>query len=784
MKKTFATDYVNRQDVNLTSEIERFLDTLEDKLTALDKELRDSQRVTATDFQIHQNEMMDSPAPTDAKSLGIKVKDMDAMRRNYAVVQELMDVLQALDTTEARLRSAFPEEGSAKGPLADVARLRKSTVQRLNEAYAFLQSLGKGHAPKAFTEFAEKTNRIVEKSIVYLDSKSYIYLHEVAGAPTFSHYLQLIDCIDEDGTAFPNIFVVTSMQINKPPQFFLTVLQQFEPPSSALLTKEVKSMKDVVRYLHHLLVMDSFSNSLGAFPVPLLLKPSALRVEMFSAAQHINKVEVDDETGNLLFHLKPTVKSDDLIQKIWVQLQQDVKGLITATRSKLRIAKKDWGDHIVLTFFMLKPDNGPQATADDLDFFKDRFGLDDNKVKRILQIVNSSMQYLKGPKVSAGVDAAKETDGKGSEQEPNQKEQQVNREEPAQKGKSETTDDMEARSEEEPRDPRTPDTEGMTDKDVEFFAKGDHKTGSTARKLLGQIVQEVTDDVITHLKKATIEWQTAGSAVAAVARGQQLNAQAKQSLRTLGYDVVAALIAQALKDDMPHGLVAMLAHRGPQDAYACLVEAACYSIVHDEQGDDKQENKADEARFDAQMEVILKETLRLLAEEISQGEWEADEWSAAVKTSEHHTHYDGEMEQEEAVAEDAEASKETAAPKGSDWKVRFKYTDEEGNLSSAEIKVPNCTDTQHVKRIWETKTKPMLEARYSKRKDFKIERVTKAALANTVKVSASLFSKMQVGKSYLLTSNGTQRKGTVVAKNDQSDTNRFPSVTVKWINTK
>lgn len=395
--KQLAADLVNRKDMDLVTEIDQYLDKLADNFAAISRELDASKKVSAAgvSYTIDQEELKQSPAPIDPKTIGVKPQDMKDLRRNYGLVHDLTEVLSALDTTEAKLRSAFPDEGVARKSLDEVARLRKSTNKKLEEAYAYLQNLAQGKAPKVFQEFVTQCNRIIEKSIVYLNSTANIYLHEVAGVLVFSHYLQLVDAIDEDGTTFERIFVVTSMTVEAPNKYFVSTLTQFEPPSGALLLAQVKNPKEVVRTLHHMLVMDSFSNSMGAFPVPLLLKPSDVRLAMFNEAQHISKVEVDDVTGNILFHLKPTVQDNELIGRISGALNLDLKNIMTRTRSRLRVAKKDWGDHWVLTYFMLKPDNAPQALAEDLEFLKERFQLKDDQVQRVLHIVNSSAVFVK-----------------------------------------------------------------------------------------------------------------------------------------------------------------------------------------------------------------------------------------------------------------------------------------------------------------------------------------------------------------------------------------------------
>lgn len=664
--KTFAVDFVNRQDVSLTSEIERFLDSVEDKLSALDQSIRHLKRVTATEWKLSTDdtEGYSSPMAVAPGSVKISTQDLEEVRRNNTIAHELHDILVSLDTAEAKLRSTFPEEGSAKGPLQHLQRLRVSTQEKLQEVATVLTNMAKGHAPQAFSKFVEQVQVIVSRSLVYTDTRSFIYLHEVDGAPVFSHYLMLTDCVDEDGTGFPVIYVVTSLKIGtldaktkmvtQPSEFFLTVLQQFEPPSVHLLTQKVQKVKDVVRSLHHLLLMDSFKNSLGSLPLPFTVKPQDVLKYAFNSAAYIQSVEIDDLSGNLMFHLKPVVQDSELIAKIAAQLQLDVKNLVARTRARLRVARKDWGDHWVLTFFLMRDNGAPPAMPEDLSFLKERFDLDDQKIKRVLQVVNSSTTIAK--RICAGVDAAKEVDGKSADQEPNQPKQEVKREEPTEADKAATPEEMQEDNTrtEEVRDPRTPDTEGMTEKDVKFFAEGAHKPGSKLRQLLARTVSDNEDVIVGQIKKAELEWHNSGAAIASIARGNSLTPAYKQSLRTMASDLIKAILTLASKNDLPHGVFAMLSHRGPQDTYTALIEAATNSKVHAEDGKDEAESVADDARVNAQTEVVLKDALRILAEEFAQGEWTADEWAAAIKTSEHHTEFDGEPS-EEAANEDEQA---------------------------------------------------------------------------------------------------------------------------------
>lgn len=384
-------------------EIQRSLDAVEEDVEVIGQQLKEAMKVTSATnfFSIDQNELMQSPSPAKVSGLDVEAKDLKKLAENYLLIQKLHGALEALSTAEAKLKSSFPEDGSAKGPLSSLASIRKKTNEKLKEAYQFLRDLADKKCPKEFAGFVEQTNRVVEKSIAYEKSESYLYLFEAEGVLAFAHYLRLMNAMDETGHPFKELYIVTSMlAVKSAPEFYVTTMLEFEPPSDRLLARRVDKINDFVRALHVMLAMDSFDNNLGALPVSLLVKPADIRPQLFNCAEHISAVTVDEDTGNLVFVLKPTVFMEDLRNKVIIQLQDEMKALSKATRSKMRVTPKfdPQANCWTLTFFMQKPEGAPQATADDVEFLKERFGLDTSKINRILHVVNSSLLYLRGQK--------------------------------------------------------------------------------------------------------------------------------------------------------------------------------------------------------------------------------------------------------------------------------------------------------------------------------------------------------------------------------------------------
>ena len=388
-------------------EIQRNLDAIEENLESLSQQLDSQKKVlSATDiFTIDQDQMMDSPRPESIANLKVSAADLKALTQNYAVVQNLHSVLDSLNATEGRLRSSFPEDGSGKSPLADLEKIRKRTIAKMQEAYTFLRDLAKATAPREFTKFVDQTSLVVSKSIAYEDSQSYLYLFDKGGTLAFANYLHLKNAMDEGGTPFRDLFIVTSMEATAPAHFYVATLMEFEAPTDRILVRDitkngVPDIKAFVMALHTLLAMDSFDNTIGRMPVRLLINPAKMSPSLFNAAQHIESIQVNEDTGSIDFVLKPTVIDEAVANQTVAQIQNDLSALTKPGQGRLRMSMRhnDVDGRWQVSFFTQRNSSAPQATEDDLASLKERFGLDRAKLSRILHVVNSSAQRLQGRK--------------------------------------------------------------------------------------------------------------------------------------------------------------------------------------------------------------------------------------------------------------------------------------------------------------------------------------------------------------------------------------------------
>lgn len=396
LKASVTNSKVAAANYRSVEEVMRELRQLQDDLTEADNILKTTRQLTAAGllFSIDQADMKSSPPVPKTSTLKVKAEDLDGLKKNYTVTRQLYDTLSTLDVMEAKMKASFPEESKeASRAIAEIARMRKSVTDKLSVAFSFLQGLAQSHAPASFVAFTDGVARICERSLSYEESNAYVYLFEEDGELIFSHYIHLKRVMDEEGTLFPDLFVVTSLTTTDPAVTYINTMAEFEPPSKAQLIRKVATLKDVANGLSLLLDMDGFDNAITDLPLNLLVAPKDIKKTMFNSAEYITSIQFDDEAGSLAFHLKPTVKGDSkLLNQIGAQLNLDLQAFLKTTRSKLRMTIKKSSKSYVVVFYMKKPDDAPKATPDDLEFLRTRFRLDDGKVGKMLKVLNASFE--------------------------------------------------------------------------------------------------------------------------------------------------------------------------------------------------------------------------------------------------------------------------------------------------------------------------------------------------------------------------------------------------------
>ena len=402
MKTTVSVNAASSANPRSLEDVNRFLAEVEEQLDMIDqmfdrKRQAAKQSASKTVFTIDQDQILKSPEIKDPAALKIQIKDKEELTKNYAVVRELVETLRATEAMQARATALFGDSLEAKKVLDAADATKRRIGQKIQEAGQFILDFATKRAPKAFVKLIEQTNSVLERSIAYKDSKSFMYAFlDANGDLAFANYRQLIGAIDEDGQVFPDLFIICSMQLSTA-EYFMEVATEFFLPSDALFVQKFSNAKDFVRQLHTMLVMENFQNHVGALPLPLLIAKKALKPSKFSAEGNIAKITVDDELGTLDFELKANIQDKTAAAEIANSIHRDCYGIADiGDPSKGRIAVKvnqSGGKfHVTVYFTNRKASAENKALPEDLDALRERFKLSDAQVNRILHMVNSSVQ--------------------------------------------------------------------------------------------------------------------------------------------------------------------------------------------------------------------------------------------------------------------------------------------------------------------------------------------------------------------------------------------------------
>jgi hypothetical protein len=333
-----------------------------------------------------------SPLPSLKSWPKVAIPNLSQLKSNFTVVDELYDKLEVLQTLEGSLTANFKARHGAGKVLAGITRLRKVTESKIAKALRFLQNLATKHVPEPFTGLIDDTLQEVSVKVNYADYETFLYVHENEGGNfQFTAYIRLLSVQDEEGRAYPDLYLVFTCELRPNPAnkkevsltYYVTVLHSFATPGKFSLGTEVDSVRGAVMVLGTQLELENFSNSLGVLPLPIDKK---LTKDAFSVKDKIHSLEVDDSA--MTFVLKSVVKTSE-VNAIREQLYVEIRAMLFRFKAKLKMRQfKSESGKTAIQFTFTNLADSSQVSLNDLDFLKTRLGLDDDKLRRVVKIIN------------------------------------------------------------------------------------------------------------------------------------------------------------------------------------------------------------------------------------------------------------------------------------------------------------------------------------------------------------------------------------------------------------
>lgn len=326
----------------------------------------------------------------------VVIPNMKKLESQYNLAEDLYAKHKAVESVETTLSLSFPNR---RGPeydatVAQLNTMKAKIADQLKICLQFLNDVATQHVPKQFTQYTQLIADMVNEHVIFKESQSFLYVSVHEGVLLFTNYLLLLDAINDEGEITPHLYISVQWMLGPEPSVSVDLNHEYEVPNKLIGSGEdVDSVGAAVKAINDMLDIESFSSALGVVPLALQLKvdPAALNPNMFVYRDFISKVIVDERT--ISFKLRKEADSPETVAVIAAQLYKELKGLLKSKGVRLTMRQDKVAGVHVITFTIVKIAEGGEFNATDLEFLRDKFGLTNQALRKIAQIVNNEKSH-------------------------------------------------------------------------------------------------------------------------------------------------------------------------------------------------------------------------------------------------------------------------------------------------------------------------------------------------------------------------------------------------------
>ena len=235
----------------------------------------------------------------------------------------------------------------------------------------------------------------VSPSLSFDDHKASFYCTETSFGGTedalvFTIYLELKNLKDETGEVFPKFYLVFTCTLQGAasghvmPIYQVTVMHNFVTPGKFSPGKEVTSPGEAANQIGLLLDLENINTAVGIKPHGV--DPKSIKKENLRVGQMVYKVTVEPST--FIFDL---IKGLDKTQasQTGIALFQDMKGILAhIKKAQLRQKTSLISGRYQIRFTLVNLAEKDELSIDDLDFLSDHFDLSEEKIRKIVRVIN------------------------------------------------------------------------------------------------------------------------------------------------------------------------------------------------------------------------------------------------------------------------------------------------------------------------------------------------------------------------------------------------------------
>lgn len=350
--------------------------------------------VTPTDNARQREQLKTVRTKIDPALTKVVVPNIKKLQSQYNLAEDLYEKYRTVEQVETTLTMSF---ATRKGDqyartMAEVQALKTKIQDQLKLCFAFLNEVAAKHVPQQFMDYVDALAALIEDHVIFKSYQSFLYVSvDPEGDLVFTNYLMLEQVANDEGSIAPHLYVSVQWVLAKVSTISVDLNYEYEVPNKLIGSGElVGSVGDAAKAVATMLELENFSSALGVVPLALQLKvdPTSLDPSMFSYQDFISKVIVEENT--ISFKLRREASSSETVTEIGAQLYKELKVLMKPKGVRLTMKQTKIAGVYVLIFVIVKVSEGGEFNQYDMEFMRDKFGLNTQALRKIVQIINRS----------------------------------------------------------------------------------------------------------------------------------------------------------------------------------------------------------------------------------------------------------------------------------------------------------------------------------------------------------------------------------------------------------
>jgi hypothetical protein len=402
-------------------DVERYLDTVKQNATDEDQMLRTLERQFARSLEsaapLKFTIQRDSGSPSFKTNTSphinamrfdrIEVPNLEDLKKNFKIVDELSDQVEHLNTLHSQVSVSFRGVAGVNDTLKGILAMQANLKSKLDRALKFLEGIGTKYAPAPFKEVVEQVCTTLSEELKFTDYEVMGYATDENGDLHFTTYVKLINLEDDTGEFYREFYIVFTAVMSSitkeiegqgwrksdsnrntvEMKYYVTVMHHFQTPGKFGKGKAFTKATEAMHHLGVMLAIENIDNSIGTLPHNL--NPDRVTKDKLYGTELVSQIQVEPDALIFTFLTKTTEKeaqaaTAQLYQQVKVMMQKQVPGAVV----KFKLGRNVSSRQYYLKLTLSTPAKHNQLDIHGLDFLKEQFGLDDKKLRQVVNIIN------------------------------------------------------------------------------------------------------------------------------------------------------------------------------------------------------------------------------------------------------------------------------------------------------------------------------------------------------------------------------------------------------------